>query len=366
MSAPTCPALAFAGSVTTLAALTLTLTLDAIYTSLTATVNGLGVTIPVASRPQVTKAGAPTEYVILEPATTSAVAGKWVIIIAGGAALQPGGGAGNASCLSPDTSAVAQLYIGIWMANSGATVSRADLTAVWTTNAANGGFTGNGTFSGFIKFYGALTTVASVTAYVSQEHVVFEVETTTGTRYCADAGFGVRGVSTDALDSESGMLGRVFTIGTSGSGGPLVVNWQTLNIDSTTKNTPLTYYGVNAASHHYYRIPGATTGSALNTTMRPCSWCGQPSVTAGNGLGASDAAQYVAASGTIEPDSVSMRDCGSATARLGIKVGRHRAMFFGPRKRSRYTLSTGGVPKWISACSATSTADTNDCVLLPM
>lgn len=348
MAAPTCPDLAFAGSVTTLAALTLTLGLDALYTSLTATVTDAGAAIPAASQPQVTKSGAPTDCIVLEPAATSPVAGKWVIIIAGAAAVAPNA----AAMLAPDAAAVAQLHVGIWMANSGATVSRADLTAAWSAAAP---FTGTGTFSGFVKFYGALTTIASMTAFLSAEDVVIQCETSTGTQYIAEAGFGIRGVTDAALDSESGLLGRVFTLSTSGSLAALSATWQTA---AGATGCPLGHAAASGNYHSYYRIPGATVSH-----MRGCDW--RDAASAGNGMPASAAAEYVAASGAVEPDTISLRDVGAA-GRVGSKVGRHRAFFWGPRKRSRYILSTGGTAKWISAGSATSTADTNDCLLLPM
>jgi len=363
MAAPTCPALAFAGAVTTAAALTLTLGLDALYTSLTATVNDQGVAIAAANQPQVTKGGAPTDYIVIEPSASSAVTGKWVIVIAGAAAVAPG----VAAMLSPDGAAVAQLYIGIYMANSGATVSRANFTAAWSTNATAGGFTGGtGTFSGYTKFYGAITTIAYMSAFMSAEDIVFQVQTITGTQYMAEAGLGIRGVSTDAVDSESGLLGRVFTLCTTGAGGPIVAAWMQQAWTSTTSNGPLGNYTTNdGAPHTYYRIPGATTSSSTST-MRQMTWYGNKDNGA-NGLGSSTAPQYIAASGAVEPDYVGMRDSGTpSTARDGIKVGRHRAMFFGPRKRSRYTLSTGGVAKWISAGSSSTASDANDCVLLPM
>lgn len=350
MAAPTCPDLAFAGCVTTAAALTLTLGLDALYASLTATVTDDGAAIPAASQPQVTKSGAPTDCIVFEPAASSPVAGKWVIIIAGAALVAPNG----AAMLAPDTAAVAQLHIGIWMANSGATVSRADLTAAWSTATP---FTGTGTFSGYTKFYAALTTIASMTAFLSPEHVVVQCETNTGTQYLAEAGFGIRGVSTAALDSESGLLGRVFTLSTCGAS-PLTATWQTANLSSGVAGL-LGHATFSAGAHCYYRIPGATSSA-----MRACAWNNPNAVS--NGLPVSAAAQYLAASGTVEPDSISMRDCVGSGGRDGSKVGRHRAFFFGPRKRSRYVLSTGGVAKWITAGAATSGTDTNDCVLLPM
>lgn len=350
MAAPTCPDLAFAGSVTTLAALTLTLGLDALYTSLTATTTDKGATVPVASRPQVTKSGTPTDCIVLEPATTSPVAGKWVIIIAGAAAAQP-----NASAmLAPDGAATGQLFIGPWMANSGATVSRADLTAAWTAAAP---FTGTGTISGYIKFFGALTTIASMSVFHSAEHYVFQVETSTGTQYAADAGFGIRGVSTDALDSESGLLGRVFSLGTTGATSPIQATHLTASAAGAAG--PLKHsYGASQC-HYYYRIPGATA-----SPMRPCAWAGTTDQVA-NGASSSTAPSYIAASGAVEPDAIPLRDTGSG-GRVDSKVGRSRVYFQGPRKRSRYVMSTGGVAKWIAAGSATSSADTNDCFLLPM
>ena len=350
MAAPTCPDLAFAGSVTTLAALTLTLGLDALYTSLTSITTDAGATVPVASRPQVTKGGAPTDYIVLEPAVTSPVAGKWVIIVCGASGAQPNA----AAMLAPDTSALAQLYIGIWMANSGQTVSRADL-ATWTAAAP---FVGTGTFSGFVKIYAALTTIASMTAYLSAEDIVFGVETSTGTQYMAEAGFGIRGVSDAALDSESGMLGRVFSLSTSGAT-PISTAWQTANIGAGSTFAPISYGTINGYSHCFYRVPGATSSH-----MRQCTWNSPASQS--NGFPSSAAAEFIAASGAIEPEVIPFRDVVGSGTRDGTKVGRSRVFFFGPRKRTRYVLSTGGVAKWIACGSASSTSDANDAVLLPM
>jgi hypothetical protein len=365
MAAPTCPDLACGGSVTTAAALTLTAALDALYTSATATVNDKGVSIATANRSQVTKGGAPTDYVLIEPNAASPVAGKFVVIICGSIAGLPGNGSSSTiSMIAPDTAIAAQLYIGIYMANSGQTVSRADYTGNWYANSALAGWNGtNGTFSGFTKFYGVLTTVASVTVFPSAEDYLFQIETSTGTQYAAEAGLGIRGVSTDPLDSESGLLGRVFTLSTTGSAAAISATWMTANY--FTASGMLGHYTSDKNSHCYYRVPGATTNSSVNT-MRYCAWFGTAALV--NGLPSSNAAQYIAASGAIEPDYVGIADgIGiAAGGRAYSKVGRHRYFFFGPRKRSRYTLSTGGVAKWISAGSATSTSDANDCVLLPM
>jgi hypothetical protein len=68
------------------------------------------------------------------------------------------------------------------------------------------------------------------------------------------------------------------------------------------------------------------------------------------------------ADGNIEPEHLPLRDVTGSGVRNDRKIGRHRAFFIGPRRKTRAILSSDAVKTWIS-CGQSETLD-NDCYLL--
>jgi hypothetical protein len=67
--------------------------------------------------------------------------------------------------------------------------------------------------------------------------------------------------------------------------------------------------------------------------------------------------------GSIEPETIALRDVGGG-GNVSKKPGRHRAFFFGPKRKTKAVLSAGATPKWI-AFGGSTIAD-NDCALMPI
>ena len=285
------------------------------------------------------------------PAATSPIAGKLVLIWGWDAS-----GPAAAAMLAPDTTVANGLFFGMWMADAGATVSAADLTAVWTTNSAASGFTGTGTFSGYTRVYTGVIP-SKVTVFLSSDYLIFHLVETTGGIFGGDGGMGIRAPTTSTGVSESGLGGRVFDFGTTGT---TAVVAAFLTATAASSGAGLLRSGLTAAqAHHYYRVPGQTTDSSANT-MRACSWTADA---AALGFALSDAVNCVDADGNIEPEHLPLRDTVGSGARNKTKVGRHRAFFVGPRRKTRAILSAAGVKTWIT-CGQSETVD-NDCYLLP-
>ncbi len=246
------------------------------------------------------------------------------------------------------------------MANAGLSVSAADLTAAWTNNAAAAGFTGNGTFSGYSRLYaGAIWN--NVFLFLSDDEIIVQLEDTSNNTFCCFTGMGVRGVTDAVPDCESGLGGRLFDLGGSGSGGAINATLWSVVANGTGA---LTGHGTTAGNAHwYYRIPGQNTSSSA-LTMRPMS------NRLGNGALANFMMSYtttssscVAASGAVEPEALVLRDAGTTTARAYITVGRSRVFFYGPPAKTKSILSAAGVKKWIALAGSVSVAQ--DAVMLP-
>lgn len=344
MALPTCPDLTARAVTTNTASGSLAHYIDAFFTSLTAVTDDAGVAIPAACQYQVTKEGA-SAYVVFEPAATSPVANKWVGIVAGAAAAIP-----NAAAMVYDTATASMLYFGLWMANTSGgalqSVSRADLTAAWTAAAP---FTGNGTFSGYMKLYGTGLTSQKAIVFPTPDTVGIQLETTALGVHGCELGMGIRGVSTAAASSEAGMLGRMFGLCTSGSSNPMAANWHTAN------NAGLLKHYVNDGQwHSAYRIPAATA-----SPMRACSWCPNGAVTP-VGWPSSTANFCLGAGGDAEPEVVALKDVvGSGGGRDNMTIGRHRSFFWGPRRKSRAYVTTAGAKRWISFGSSLTTDNDN-------
>lgn len=344
MPAPSLPGLLF-NSLSGLAGTTIPLWLALLVTTGNTVTADDGASIPATARHVFTSPNA--NVVLAVPAASSPVAGKYVLIWAYESGVAPGASA----VLSPEVATATVCYFGIWMADAGSTVSAADLTAAWSTNAADGGFTGNGTFSGYSKFY-AGTIPNNVYVFVSDDYVVVQLEETTNGTFWCWGGMGVR--CPTVAGGESGMGGRRFDFGTSGT--TAVVAAHTTN----QGNGCPTGHGTSAGnSHWWHRLPGQTTGSST-TTMRAMSW----RIAGGTPVGfqASDPLNCVDDTGAVEPEIMPLKDVSGGTQDKK-KVGRSRAFFFGPRAKTKSILAAAGVKKWIAVGQAVSTA--NDAFLLP-
>lgn len=282
------------------------------------------------------------------PAATSPEAGKYVLIWGWDAT-----GPAAAAMLAPDTTAANVLMFGMWMADDGQTVSAADLTAAWTTNSAAAGFTGKGTFTGYWRV-NAAAIPSKVTVWMSSGYLVVDLIDTANALWRCYGGLGIR--SATVAGGESGLGGRKFDFGTSGSGVALSPLFTTT---SSVAGIVLTHSVTANQAHYAYRVPGATTDASV-TTMRACSW---RTFAAAAAFAASDALNCVDAEGNVEPEVIPIKDTVGSGGRDKTKVGRHRAFFFGPRRKTRAILSAAGVKTWI-ACGQSESAD-NDCFLLP-
>lgn len=330
MAAPNLPAL-YSGAVTTTVSSTAgDKWLDALYTSLTATSYDDARSIPAADQWQVTRyqnAGT-TEAVYAEPASTSPVAGKVVFIWAYAAA----GTHSSVAMASPDTYANGVVIFGAYVASAGQTVSRSNYNA-WDNATPFSG--GTGRFTGYTRLY-AGTAWNKAVWFPSAEYGATQLETTVGTQYLYDCwgGFGIRAPTDSTTDSESGLGGRVFDFGTTGSTSGTGTG---STVWSNSSSSGWFCHGTTAAQPHwYYLVPGSSTirtiGYKAATDAGPF-----PSATlAGKSI-----------SGATQPEPLVCYDrTGGGSA--SVNVGRHRFFFFGTQGTSRtYIANTAGKKKLI-------------------
>lgn len=309
-----------------------------------------GATVPVAAR-WVFSAKDTNKMVVAVPAATSPMAGKVVLIWAYETGVAPGASA----LLSPTVATASNMYFAAYWANAGATVAASDVTAAWSTNSANGPCNGTtGTFSGWMKFY-AGTTLANVFILSSTDYLIVQAEEALGGIFTSWGGAGTRAPTDSTTDSETGLGGRVFDMGVSGT-----TAMPAGFITASGAGAMLGHAATAGYCQWAYRVPGQTTGSALTTMRGMSNRALNGSLTA---FPLSDPLNCVCASGAVEPEPVVMRDIVGSGARDKVKVGRSRAFFYGPRARTKSILSSGGVKKYIACGQATATA--NDCLLLP-
>lgn len=328
MAAPNLPAL-YSGAVTSTVSSTAgDKWLDALYTSLTATTYDDARSIPAADQWQVTRyqnAGT-TEAVYAEPASTSPVAGKVVLIWAYVAA----GTHSSVAMASPDTYANGVVIFGAYVASAGQTVSRSNYNA-WDNATPFSG--GTGRFTGYTRLY-AGTTWNKAVWFPSAEYGATQLETTVGTQYLYDCwgGFGIRAPTDGATNSESGLGGRVFDFGTTGSSlasGTTSTAWQASNGWFSHSTTA-------AQAHWYYLVPGSTSIRAIGVKTSTES-----------GIAVAGANFMKAINGENTPEALIAIDRGSGGA-IGANVGRHRFFFYGSQGVSRtYIQNTSGKKKLI-------------------
>lgn len=330
MAAPNLPAL-YSGAVTTTASSTTgDKWLDALYTSLGAAAYDDARAIPAADQWQVTRyqnAGT-TEAVYAEPAASSPVAGKVVLVWAYAAA----GTHSSVAMASPDTYANGVILFGAYVASAGQTVSRSDYNAWDAATPFSGGL---GRWSGYVRLY-AGTAWYKAAWFPSAEYGATQLETTVGTQYLYDCwgGFGIRAATDGTVNSESGLGGRVFDFGTTGSGaasGTLSTIW------TASSNSGWLCHGTSSGHPHwYYMVPGASTIRAIGY---------KPPTDAGPFPSSSSAGK--APNGEVTPEAIVCIDRGSAGV-VSSGVGRHRFFFFGPQGTSRSYMQNGaGLKKGI-------------------
>ena len=347
MASPSLPALSFGSKTVTLVGVLMSNILDGIYDALTATTYDDGTSVPAAAQWQVTKyqnTGL-TEAVYAEPAASSPAAGKVVLIWAAAAS----GTHSSVVAASPHTYANGSVMFGAYVASAGGTISRSNFSS-WDGATP---FTAGGRFTGYCRLY-ASTTAAKVFLFSSAEYIALQLEEAAGGMYACAGGFGVRGVSDHSTSSESGLGGRVFDFGTNGTAlAALHANFWTVSLSggssilshSTTANFPA----------WWYLTPGSST-------IRPVSYRGVGS-TAADGFQVSSAVACVGLNAEVEPEPIAMRDVGSG-GNVNRKIGRHRAFFFSPKRKTKAILSSGATKKWI-AFGQSVTSD-NDCALMPI
>lgn len=349
MAAPSLPALAFGTVTKAVAAATLPGWLDALYEALlhltaTATYDD-GATVPanaqwVVSRYQNTGV---TEAVYCVPAATSPIAGKVVMIWAGATS----GTHSNVVMASPDTYANSILLHGMYVASAGQTVSASDYSA-W--DAATPFTGGTGRFTGYVRV-SAATTWNRALLFASAEYLCSNVEIVGGTTYMSWGGSGVRAPDDNTTDSESGLSGRVFDFGCSGSGG--VASATFWNSEAASYAALMADTTTSGRSHWFYLLPGAST-------IRSLSY--RSNINVAGALCNGDADNCLSISGIAEPDILALRDV-SGAATDGRKIGRHRAFHFGPRRTSGSILSYGATKVFVAF--GQSTASNADAICLP-
>lgn len=347
MAAPNLPALGFNAISTTAAANTVTAFLDAIHAAIGTTTGDDGASIATAARWQVTKGGAPTDYVIAEPAATSPIAGKVVLIWAGHSVTTP-----NAGAMNIDASTANCLYFGMWMANTSSTVDRTDYSS-WSAAApfvAGGGHAG--TFTGFYKLYSTGLLMNKWFWLPSTDYVVGQIEETTGGILQCHGGMGIRAPTDAVANCETGLGGRMFDYGVSGAGGVIGATWQG---NGAANGSPY-YHSITANQGHWqYRIPGATASPMRGISGRAVDTTG--------GILSSNANMTLCIDGSIEAEVFLCKDIVGSGANNQRTIGRSRAFYMGPRRTSKAILSAGAVKTWIAI--GQSTTVNNDAILMP-
>lgn len=342
MSAPSLPALAFNSISVTLAGTSYPNILDGIYTALTTTTADDGQSIPTAARWQVTRyqnAGT-TEAVYCEPAATSPVAGKIVLIWAAAAS----GPHSNVVMKSPDTYANSVIIFSALVATAAGTISRSNYSA-WDGATP---FTAGGRFMGYNRVY-AGTTASKIFLFPSTDSILLQIEEGAGAIYPCRAGLDIRGLTDGATDGESGLGGRVASLMVGGSDAAMNAAFWTAAPSGGSANITM-HSGNVGQCHCWYLVPNSSTVSSM-------SW---RSTSSNAGEYQIDSAlSQVGLSGAIEPDYIVYRDLTS-----GRKIGRDRAMFWGPRRKTKAILSATSTKTWI-VFGSSSTSDV-DCALLPM
>lgn len=297
MSVPSLPALAVR-KVTANALVTIPALLAAVHAALTATTDDASAAI-TAWRSTL---DAGNKYVIFEPPAGSPVAGKVVFIIAGDAASAP-----NAGAMNVDTATNGSVYFGAWVANAGATVSRADYSN-WSGAAP---FTGTGQFSGYIRWCAPSALLAKIVLWQSAEY--FALHADDNGRWGCWGGFGLTRM--DTSNGESGMSGRAFDYGC--SGGVITQNWSSAVVGT---GTLLQHSGVGNNPHWFYRRPTGTVIRAMT------AW-GSGNISRGPMIGG--AAEMLDDVGNCQPQAVVLRDFGSGVP-VGTIAGTHRFFYQGP------------------------------------
>lgn len=340
-SFPSLPALSFQVKSSTGAGVLTSQWLDAAKASIDATTDDSGSSIATNARWQSAShtTATLTDAVYFEPAASSPIAGKVVLMLAGAPAVAPNAGA----MAAPDAAAVNGIYWGMWVANAGATVSRADY-ADWSAASP---FTGTGRWTGYSRLEVGLATLQDAYFFTSAEYVVMQLMTTTATSsYICFGGAGIRGLSDSAVCGESGLGGRVFDFGVSGSGAVLS---STFWSNASSGVSLLAHSGTASNTHWYALIPGTSTIRGLFYKN--------------NGIAAAfgDSNNNMCIgldTTTIKPAPLAVRDSSS------FYVGDHRAFFVGPRKMSKSILQDSGVNKWIAVGHSVTTQ--GDCLALPI
>lgn len=340
MAAPSLPSLAFNVNSQTVSASSIDKWLDALYTALTATTYDDSSSVPTTARWQVSRyqnAGT-TEAVYAEPASTSPVAGKVVLIWAAAAA----GTHSSVVMASPDTYANGVIIFGAYVANAGTTISRSNFSS-WDGATP---FTSGGRFTGYTRLY-AGTAWDKCFLFSSDDYIITQLYTTTAnTSHVCGGGFGIRGLDDGAVLAESGLGGRLFDFFTTGSSGAFSSTFWSQSSASLGVFT----HSTNAAqTHSYVLIPGGSTLKAIRIRDN----AGTSSFNDSSSTNC-----YGIDSTTIEPEILPFRDT------TGNKIGRHRAIFYGPRRTTKAILSDSGVKKWIMCGYSTTTQ--GDCFAMPM
>lgn len=348
MAAPSLPALHFGSVTKTVPAVLISGWLDALYDALvhltdTGTFDDAA-TVPANAKWLVTRyqnTGV-TEAVYAEPAATSPLAGKVVLIWAGAAA----GTHSSVVMAGSDTYANGVILQGMYVASAGQTVSRADYSAWDAATPFSGGL---GRFTGYIRI-SSTTTWNRALLFVSAEYVTAAVEVVGGACYLAWAGAGVRAPDDNTTDSESGLGGRLFDLGCSGSGG--ICSNAFWNNDAGAYSA-LTHALTAVQAHWFYLVPGAST-------IRGMSY--RANIGAAGALNSGDADNCLSLSGIAEPEVLAIRDL-SGGATDGRKIGRHRAFHYGPRRVSGAILAYGATKAFVAF--GQHTAANNDAICLP-
>lgn len=344
MAAPSLPALAFNVVTVTGASTAIYDALNAIYTALGTTTYDNGASVPAAAQWQVTRfqAAGLTEAVYCEPAASSPIAGKVVLIWAGSNVSTHVG----TQMLSPDTYINNRLFFGMWVAKPGQTVARSDYNAWDNATPFNGS---NGFFSGYTSFGATGATWTKMFLFSSAEYLItqYEIAAAASTAICG-GGAGIRAPTTAAADSTQSD-GRVYDMWTSGATA-VPSNFWAVN---STITALLSYSGTASSAHSYYMAPLATAMRACQYRNNAAAYGNWPSsVNAGKAL-----------SGAIQAETITMKDVtGGATD--AFNIGRHRACMFGPQQKTKEVLSTGGTNYAITVGYSSTTS--GDAIYLPM
>ena len=331
MAAPSLPGLHF-GTVTKIGTLLISTWLDAVYEALLHLTSGTyddGATIPAASKWVVSRyqnAGL-TEAVYCEPAASSPIAGKVVLIWAGAAA----GTHASVVMAGSDTYANGVVLFGMYVANAGATVSRSNYSA-WDAATPFSG--GTGRFTGYVRVT-ATTAWSRAILFASAEYLALNCEITGGACFTSFGGAGISGIDDNTTDSESGLGGRVFDFGCSGSGTACASDFW----NSVASSSGMFLHSASSGQAHWFVLaPGTSTIKGILYRANTSS---------AGALNNGDNNNCLSPAGYAQPDVLPIRDI-SGSATNARKWGRHRAFFYGPRRKSSAILSFAGVKSWVA------------------